>query len=77
MRNLILAAGAALIVSACGGAETANDDANAMAADNMVLDGNATLDANLDANATVDDTQNAMLNDLTTNDADTNLANGM
>ena len=76
MRKILVAASAALMLTACGGADN-TDEANTMAADNMMLDQNTMLDANLDANATVDDTQNAMLNDLTTNDADTNLANGM
>jgi len=81
MRALILAAGAALALSACGGNnDTAtNEDLNAMTADNMALDQNAAgtaggMDGNLATNAT---TENMMMNDLTTNDADTNLANGM
>lgn len=75
MRALILAAGAALIVSACGrGEDTTANDANAMAADNMMVDENmGGMDANAATNAA---TENAMLNDLTNNTADTNLANG-
>ena len=82
MRALILAAGAALALSACGGGDTAaENDVNAMAADNMMADPNAMM-ANdiggLDANAATNaETENMMMNDLTTNDADTNLANGM
>jgi hypothetical protein len=79
MRALILAAGAALALSACGGNNdtAANEDLNAT--DNMALDQNLAgtpggMDSNLATNAT---TENMMMNDLTTNDADTNLANGM
>ena len=81
MRALILAAGAALALSACGGNDdtAATEDLNAMTADNMTLDQNAAgtpggMDSNMATNAT---TENMMMNDLTTNDADTNLANGM
>ena len=81
MRALMFAAGAALTLAACsGGAESeASNDLNAMTMDNMGMDANAAgtdggMDGNLATNAT---TENLMLNDLTTNDADTNLANGM
>jgi hypothetical protein len=91
MRNLLLAAGAALTLAACGGGET---QTNEMAADNAMMndmmmndaaamngiDANMTMDANgtMDANATMDaNTHNAMMKDATTNDPDTNLANGM
>jgi hypothetical protein len=97
MRNLLLAAGAALTLAACGGGET---QSNEMAADNAMMndmmmndaaamngmDANMTMDANgtmgangtMDANAAMDaNTQNAMMKDATTNDPDTNLANGM
>jgi hypothetical protein len=98
MRNLLLAAGAALTLAACGGGET---QSNEMAADNamsdnmmmtndaaamngmdanMMMDANGTMGANgtMDANATMDaNTHNAMMKDATTNDPDTNLANGM
>ena len=80
MRALMIAAGAALALSACGGGDTA-DDANMIEMDNMSTDQNAMLgndlggmDGNAATNAT---TENMMLNDLTSNDADTNLANGM
>lgn len=82
MRALILAAGAALTLTACGGAadETAaNDD---LAVDNMMVDDNAMM-ANdmggMDANAATNagEEANLIANDLTTNDADANLANGM
>ena len=81
MRALILAAGAALTVSACGGGaeETAaNDD---LAVDNMAMDANMMANdmGGMDANAMTNGVEeaNMMANDLVTNDADTNLANGM
>jgi hypothetical protein len=91
MRNILLAAGAALTLAACGGGET---QSNEMAADNAMMndmmmndaaamngmDANMMMDANgtMDANATMDaNTHNAMMKDATTNDPDTNLANGM
>lgn len=83
MRFLILAAGAALTVSACGdsGETTANADMNAMAVDNMMVDENAAMTApgGLDANAATNGEAeaNMVMNDMTHNDADANLANGM
>ena len=81
MRALILVAGAALAVSACNGNDAADDTANLDA--NLVTEDlgtdNVTIDANnvtIDANG-MDATANAETTDLTTNDADTNLANGM
>ena len=47
---------------------------------NMMMDANGMMGANgmMDANATMDsNTHNAMMKDATTNDPDTNLANGM
>ena len=86
MRTIFLA-GAVLAISACGGGnDTAANEANAMAAENMMLDDNTMLDqnasidamTNMDANAAVDaNTQNLMVQDATTNDPDTNLANGL
>ena len=91
MRALILVAGAALTLAACGGNndEAMNSDANLMVADNM-----STMDANMmatDANmmatnmggmdgnmATNGMTEaNMMAEDMNTNAPDTNLANGM
>ena len=88
MRALILAAGAVLTLSACGGGggEAANNTAdtmaadnmmatdNMMAADNMMMDQNAMMNGNM---ATDPATQNMMMNDMNTNSPDTNLANGM
>ena len=82
MRSLILIGLAAMSLSACGGDTDAdaNADLNAMTTDNVVLDNGMMandmggMDGNVATNA---DTENMMVNDLTTNDADTNLANGM
>jgi hypothetical protein len=78
MRALIMvAAAAALTLSACSPADvTEGDEANTMNADANAMMANdmGGMDANLATNAT---TENMMLNDLTTNDADTNLANGL
>jgi hypothetical protein len=82
---------AALTLAACGGGgDQANVAAgDNLAMDNMsatdpaamnAVDANMMMDANMttDANMAVDaNTQNAMMNDLKTNDPDTNLANGM
>jgi hypothetical protein len=82
MRALILVAGAALAVSAC----SSNDDANntMVVEDNMATDMNTTMDMNAtDPSMTMNgadgmnSTENAMVNDLTNNSADTNLANGL
>ena len=83
MRKFLIA-GVALALSACGGADEA-DDANLAAdnmllEDNMLLDENATLDAinGMEANGVVDsNTANLMIEDATSNDSDTNLANGL
>lgn len=88
MRALILAAGAALTLAACGGGnEAANSEANAMAMDNMAMDANMTMDANMmdmnmggmDANMSTNGAMeaNMMAQDMNTNAPDTNLANGM
>ena len=89
--RILLIAGVALL-SACGGGGQTEGDNNAMATDNMMMDQNMTMDQNMmmDPNAamngttnmgaggTVDAaTQNMMMKDATSNDADTNLANGL
>lgn len=85
MRALILVAGAALTVSACGGreAEEANS-VDTLAVNNLVVDentlGGATTDLNVAVNGTGEldsNTANAVAEDLTTNSPDANLANGM
>ena len=76
MRAFLLISVAALGLAACGRDDRA-EDAN-MADANMTMEENLALDMNADANVDVNaDTANAMAEDLTTNDADTNLANGM
>ena len=86
MRMIALAA-AALALSACGSNDdgTAANDANALGTDNLLMDDNLLLDSNLsingtglDANGAADsNTTNMMMKDATTNDPDTNLANGL
>ena len=86
MRTLALAV-VALALSACGSgdSETAANEANALSADNMLMDENLMLDPNasingttgMDANASINaTTQNLMEKDATPNDPDTKLANG-
>jgi hypothetical protein len=86
-KTLLVALGMASL-AACGGNTTnenaanmdANPDANTMVTDNMGMDPNMTTDANMGAMNSADgmnSTENAMANDMTTNNADTNLANGM
>lgn len=87
MRMIALAA-VALALSACGGGDSGtSDESNALATDNLMMDENLMLDANasmngmggMDANASTDAAaENALMQkDATTNDADTNLANGL
>ena len=84
MRKILLA-GVALALSACGGGGTETNNAAVMTTDNMLMDENLMLDQNMmngmagmDANATIDaNTANLMMEDATSNDADTNLANGL
>lgn len=84
MRALILVAGAALALSACGGGNNEANEVDTISADNLVVDGNFDSMNGLDGNAMTDmnatgdsDVANAMMEDATTNDADTNLANGL
>ena len=76
MRALILVAGAALALSACGKNEAA-DDTNTLDVNTIVVDNGA--DASSDMNSMMD--ANAMNSaeamDMNVNDADTNLVNGM
>ena len=85
-----LVIGAALALGACGDRDTRSDETN-MAADNMMVDQNMAMDPmmNADANMAMDPmmngttngidptTQNMIEQDMNTNDADTNLANGL
>ncbi len=76
MRALILLAGAALTLSACG--ETKTEDANVIDANAIIVDNSASMDMNAmtDANGAMD-MNHAEAMDMNTNDPDTNLANGM
>jgi hypothetical protein len=89
MRTLLIIAAAALAVAGCsGGADTANE-VDTLAVNNLVVDDGTAVNADMNAmmpsdmNAmTVNDlnamnTQELQQKDLTTNDADTNLANGL
>lgn len=83
MRALVLLAGAALTLSACGGGD-AETDANAvdtLAVNNLIVEDNGMANATADLNATMNavdgNAANAVAEDLTTNDADANLANGL
>jgi protein involved in sex pheromone biosynthesis len=86
MRMIALAA-LALALSACGSNNdsTANE-ANALTADNLLMDENLLLDSNVSTNTApavdLNETANASTaelkaKDATTNDPDTNLANGL
>ena len=79
MRSILMISCAALALAACGRDDAANE-ANVVAADNLVITDDPMMDPamNADANLATDPTaNNAVVEDLTTNDADTNLANGM
>ena len=79
MRSLLMISCVALAVAACGRDDAANE-ANVVAADNLVVTDDAMMDPamNADANLVTDPAaNNAVGNDLTTNDADANLANGL
>ena len=85
MRMIALAA-VALALSACGGDSGKSDEANALATDNLMMDENLMMDSNasmnglggMDANASSNaTTENLMIQDATSNDADSNLANGL
>ena len=77
--RIILVAGLALALGACGGGETETTETNTMTIDNsMMMDENAAMDANMGGNMAMDpDTHNMMMNDMNTNAPDTNLANGL
>ena len=77
MRAFLLISCAALGLAACSDANDAEDanmaDANLMMEENVALDPTLNADANLTAGATED----LVNQDLATNDADANLANGL
>ena len=75
MRALILVAGAALALSACG-KNDATDDTNTLDVNTVVVDNSA--DATMDMNAMDANGMNSAESmDMNMNDADTNLTNGM
>ena len=79
MRAFLLISCAALGLAACGDndADEANmADANMMMEENVALDGGLNADANLAMEADPA-TQNLVNQDLATNEADANLANGL
>ena len=79
MRAFLLISCAALGLAACGdndADETNMADANLMMEENVALDPAMNADANLAIGADPA-TQNLVNQDLTTNDADANLANGL
>lgn len=75
MREAILIGVAALALTACN----KRDAANMMAAENAAVAEDVAATGDVDANAATNDTAeaNMVMNDMTHNDADTNLANGM
>jgi uncharacterized protein YceK len=84
MMRMILLAGAVLALSGCGGgngsSDSAANDANAVTADNLMMDQNLSVDSsgNVTANGAMDsNTENMMEKDRNTHDPDTNLANGI
>ena len=80
MRAFLLISCAALGLAACGDANDAGEanmaDANMMMEENVALDGGLNADANLAMGADPA-TQNLVNQDMATNDADANLANGL
>jgi hypothetical protein len=81
MRAFLLISCAALGVAACGGGNDA-EDANLAADANMMIDENVAMDPALNGDANLamgadPATQNLVNQDLATNDADANLANGL
>ena len=78
MRAILLIGCAALTLTACGGdADTEANETN-LAVDNMMVDQNMPVDANMDMNAmNAAEHENMVVNDLTNNDVDANLANGL
>jgi hypothetical protein len=88
MRTLLTIAGAALALAACRGADN-NNEADTLQVNNLIVDDGTTMNADMnammpgDANMMTANDMNAMntqelqQNDLATNDADTNLSNGL
>lgn len=77
MRLLILAAGAALALSACSSGNDAQNNTTDLQVGNLIVNEDTANAAGMDMNAMNGASdQNAVMNDLTHNDPDTNLANG-
>ena len=80
MRAFLLISSAALGLAACGGADEADEanmaDANMMMEENVALDPALNADSNLAMSADPA-TQDLVNQDMATNDADANLANGL
>jgi hypothetical protein len=88
MRTLLTIAGAALALAACSGADN-NNEADTLQVNNLIVDDGTTMNADMNAMMpgganmmTANDmnamkTQELQQNDLATNDADTNLSNGL
>ena len=77
MRMAIVIGATALALAACN---RADDAANTMTAeDNAMMANDVAMSGDIDANAATNDTEeaNMVMNDMTHNDADANLANGM
>lgn len=83
MRALILVAGAALALSACGGGNNEANEVNTLTVDNLIVDNGMapgdmanmdTMDPNM---AMESNAANLVEQDLNTNSPDTNLANGL
>ena len=89
MRSLLIIAGAALALAGCSGGADSNNEADTLAVNNLIVDDGTTMNADMNAmmpgdmNAMTANDMNAMntqelqQKDLTTKDADTNLANGL
>ena len=81
LATLAAAAGLAALSACGGGAEenaVENFDDNMMMTDNLgTTDMNMDMNANINAMDGMNSTENAMVDDLTNNTADTNLANGL
>lgn len=75
MRMAIIIGATAIALTACN----KRDAANTMAEENMAMAEDVAATGDVDANAATNDTAeaNMVMNDMTHNDADANLANGM
>lgn len=76
MRALILVAGAALALAGCSSNEGADNNmaVDNLTVDNLVVDNTTAVDANMDANMTVDNST-MMMNDMNAVHADNAMTN--